>query len=72
MQSRLIRALLHVVQSPETVFQAPDALLEFHRDCALRLREGRTGISVTPEPKNGVRACLGNVLGQPQKISCIN
>jgi hypothetical protein len=35
MQSRLIRALLRVVQSPETAFQAPVALLEFHRDYAL-------------------------------------
>lgn len=33
-KSRPIRALLRVAQSPETTFQASDALLEFHRDDA--------------------------------------
>lgn len=58
MQKRLIRALLRVVQSPQTTFPASEALLEFHRDYALGLLKGRTAISFTAAQKTEIYALL--------------
>lgn len=63
MQKRLIQTLIRIVQSPETLFSASDALRTFHADYRLGHLKGRTRIGFTEDQKDEIAALLQSVAG---------